>query len=292
MNYDDKNTSFGPDSLAKTRASTTNDGVVSAASPIGVFDSGLGGLTVLKALREAMPAESFVYLGDVARLPYGNKSAGVVSAYSRDCMQFLERHGVKLVVVACNTATALSAVALQQESDIPVVGVIEAGVRAALAATKNRRVLVLATDSTVRNEAYLREFNNQGFDGEVRQIACPLLVPLAEEGWWDREITAQVIDQYVDRVSGFDYDTLVLGCTHYPLLEPAFRKVLRDEVALVHGGTVLAEQVQQILREKKLEASGSSGEALYFATDSVSSNLPLLKFSGSLGTVSFQTVSL
>lgn len=259
---------------------------------IGVFDSGLGGLTVLKALKEALPSESFIYLGDVARLPYGNKSIGVVSEYSRDCVRFLEQHGVKAVVVACNTATALSANTLRADFSFPIVGVIEGGVRAALRATKNSRILVLATESTVRNEAYLREFNAQGFQGVVKQIACPLLVPLAEEGWWDREITAQIISEYLQRVGGFDFDTVVLGCTHYPLLEPSFRRILTPSVALVHGGAVVAEQLKEILKEKKQIAEHGTGSVSYFSTDSVSASLPLLKFSDSLGMVQFQQIHL
>jgi glutamate racemase len=259
-------------------------------APIGVFDSGLGGLTVLSALREALPGESFVYLGDVARLPYGTKSASVVNAYSQNCLRLLESYGVKLLVVACNTATALALDPLQLSTPIPVVGVIEGGVRAAVDCTRNQRILVLATDATVKNEAYLREFNRQNFQGQVTQIACPLLVPLAEEGWWEHEVTAQVIRHYLEGIS--EYDTIVLGCTHYPLLEPSFRKVLPEDISLVHGGKVVAEQVRQILSEKKQLSSSGDSTITFLATDSVSTQLPLLKLTGTLGKISFSLVAL
>lgn len=264
-------------------------------APIGVFDSGLGGLTVLKALKETLPMESFIYLGDVARLPYGNKSINVVNAYSRSCARFLERSGVKLIVVACNTATALSLKNLQEEFSIPVVGVIEGGVESVLRAGNCRKVLVLATDSTVRNEAYLREFNRRGFTGVVKQMACPLLVPLAEEGWWDHSITANVISTYLqsEGVAAFEYDTVVLGCTHYPLLEPSLRRVLPPQTRILHGGSAVAEHVREILTARGLHATASAEpHTVFFATDSVSPNLPLLKFCETMGKIGFELASL
>ncbi|NBT59397.1 glutamate racemase, partial [bacterium] len=176
----------------------------SPQSPIGVFDSGLGGLSVLKELALAMPHEEFVYLGDIARLPYGTKSRSVVSKYSISCANFLVRQGVKALVVACNTASALALDSLQKTLQIPVIGVIEPGVKAAIRLSKEsqqERVLVLATEGTVKSEAYLREFKNQGFQGKVEQLPCPLLVPLAEEGWFDHSVTREVIQLYLSSLN-------------------------------------------------------------------------------------------
>lgn len=264
---------------------------MSSSLPIGVFDSGLGGLTVLRELRRHLPGESFVYLGDVARLPYGTKSRDVVTRYAQTCGRFLVDRGVKAVVVACNTATALALPDLRRELGVEVFGVIEPGVRAGLAASPARRVLVLGTESTVRSEAYLRAFGTADSSVRVEQIACPLLVPLAEEGWFEHEVTAQVVATYLARASAFDYDTVVLGCTHYPLLEPSFRRVLSPSIALVHGGAPLAAEVERFLVDKALRHEHGAGSLTFLATDRIPASVPLV---GALfdGPVSFELVDL
>lgn len=254
--------------------------VVSSAHPsrpIGVFDSGLGGLTVLKALTSRFPQEDFLYLGDVARLPYGTKSSQVVGRYARRCVDYLVESGVKAVIIACNTATAAALSDLQGDSKVPVLGVIEPGADAALATTKNKKILVAATLSTVKSEAYLRAFHARGPGGcEIYQVPCPLLVPLAEEGWFDNEVTDRIIAQYLEPYRKTGFDTCLLGCTHYPLLESAFRRVLGAEVSVVHGATVLAEQLEKILVERELSNPFSQPRRLRFlSTDTVSTSNPM-----------------
>ncbi|MBI4403678.1 MAG: glutamate racemase [Deltaproteobacteria bacterium] len=248
------------------------------ALPIGVFDSGIGGLTVLKDLAARLPNENFIYLGDVARLPYGTKSAHVVIRYAQTCVQFLVNRRVKYVVIACNTATAMAISEVSHMVSVAVTGVIEPGVKAALSATKNGRVLVLATQSTVKSEAYLREFERHGYGTHVEQIACPLLVPLAEEGWFNHETTAHVIQSYLSKVQYKEFDTVLLGCTHYPLLEESFRRVLPQSIALVHGGPHLAQTVAQKLTEERLQNSSDSHFShRFFSTDTISSSLPIIR---------------
>jgi glutamate racemase len=236
--------------------------------PIGVFDSGLGGLTVLRELARAFPHESFVYLGDVARLPYGSKSKNVINQYFKRCHDYLLTHSVKAVVVACGTA---SSQVLPYESPIPLVGMVDSSVQATLDSGLVQKVLVLATEATVGSESYLKAFRQLAPGVRVYQKSCPLLVPLAEEGWWDHPITRQVIGQYL---KGFDLDNLdavILGCTHYPLLQASFRKTLPESVSLIHGGEYVAKELR-----KKLEGSGvlnGTGvqQIQFFATDSVPS---------------------
>lgn len=246
--------------------------------PIGVFDSGLGGLTVLRSLREKLPSENFVYLGDVARLPYGTKSQGVIREYARQCIGFLLEQKVKAVVIACNTASAMALDVLQSEVDVPLFGVVHSGVKAGLAvATNKRALLVLGTESTVRSEAYLKAFAAQDPQLRVQQLACPLLVPLAEEGWFDHEVTRMVIEQYLSPIELTSFDGMVLGCTHFPLLEPSFRQVLPASFSLVHGASVLAEELAVALSASEmLNRSGAVGRIQLMTTDRISLRLPLL----------------
>lgn len=249
----------------------TPRGVVHASSPIGVFDSGLGGLTVLRVLLERFPRESFVYLADVARLPYGTKSTEVVTRYAERCLDVLLARDVKAVVVACNTATAAALPALQAKSPVPVWGVIDPGVRAALDVWKSGRLLVLGTAGTVASGAYDGKLLAARPDGKLTVRACPLLVPLAEEGWWDDAVTDEVIRRYVGDVS--DVDAVLLGCTHYPLLVPSFRRVLGPGVALVHGASPLADE----LAAELAPAPGRVPRAVsLLATDRVAPGLPML----------------
>lgn len=218
---------------------------------IGVFDSGVGGLTVLRALVEALPDEPTVYLGDTARVPYGSRSADAVIRYAlNNARTLLETADLKLLVVACNTASAVALGPLAEELPIPVVGVIEPGARAALEASRGGTVLVLGTAGTVRSLAYPRALEAAGFRGTVASRACPLLVPLVEEGWTDGAVTDQVLDRYLAALEP-DVDVVVLGCTHYPLLRPALEAALLrargEPVAVVDGGRATATEVQVLL---------------------------------------------
>jgi len=247
--------------------------------PIGVFDSGLGGLSVLKELILAMPHEDFIYLGDIARLPYGTKSQDVVSKYSLLCGNFLKSQGVKALVVACNTATAMALPKLQSELGLPVLGVIEPGVQSAMRLCPDKPILVLATEGTVKSESYLKEFKRQGFTAKVEQVACPLLVPLAEEGWFDHPITQEILKTYLKEISVKDFGAVLLGCTHYPLLEPSFRKVLGEEFPIAQGAKILATELRDLLHEKNLNKpqASQSGTFTFFTTDKIKTSLPILQ---------------
>lgn len=232
--------------------------------PIGVFDSGVGGLTVVSALRRSLPSESIFFLGDTARLPYGTKSADTVTRYSQRNIDFLAGHGVKAIVVACNTASALALPDL--ESPVPLWGVVEPG--AARAAKLARHTVgVLATEATVLSDAYPRAIRRHRPDLEVLSQACPLFVPLVEEGWVDDSITRAVALRYVEPLMASEVDTIVLGCTHYPLLAPLLADILGDEVRLVDSAEVTAEQVRHEL-EDRVEEHGSETRHRFFVTDS------------------------
>ncbi|HSL16760.1 MAG TPA: glutamate racemase [Methylomirabilota bacterium] len=210
--------------------------------PIGIFDSGVGGLTVLGALRERLPAEHFVYLGDTARLPYGTKSAATVQRYAVNAARHLAEHDVKLLVVACNTASSYALDALAAISPVPVVGVVEPGARAAVA-TGARRIGVIGTEGTVRSGAYQRALARLAPDAEVEAAPCPLLVPLAEEGWGDHPVTDQVARTYLAPLLEWGVETVILGCTHYPLLRPSLQRVVGPGVCLVDSATAVADTV-------------------------------------------------
>ncbi|HZF07201.1 MAG TPA: glutamate racemase [Thermoanaerobaculia bacterium] len=211
---------------------------------IGVFDSGIGGLTVVSALRRRLPAESILYLGDTARLPYGSKSPETVIRYTRRNIEFLVERGVKAVVIACNTASALALDHLHLQAGLPLWGVIEPGARAAAAVSRGR-VGVIATEATVRSDAYPQALRRLRPELAVVSRACPLLVPLVEEGWHDDEITARVAERYLAPLLAADIDTLVLGCTHYPLLKPVLSRIVGPGVTLVDSAEVVAEVVAE-----------------------------------------------
>jgi glutamate racemase len=236
--------------------------------PIGVFDSGVGGLTVVRALRRALPGEDIIYLGDTARVPYGNKSPRTVEKYSLACQRFLLERGVKLVLIACNTASANALPALREASPVPVIGAVEPGAHAALAATRNRHIGVIGTLGTVRSRAYVHAMAG----AQVVALACPLLVPLAEEGWTDDDVAAAVARRYLAQLFAQDpaIDTLVLGCTHYPLL----RDVLARTAAELAGGDVMVVDSATAMAESARDALGSgpnhrtqAGRLECYATD-------------------------
>jgi len=236
---------------------------------IGVFDSGFGGLTVLKALLETIPDASYLYFGDTARLPYGSKSVQTVAKYAIEATRYLEQQGASLMVIACNTATALAFDQIERSSKVPVVGVIEPGAQSASEVTKNRKVVVIGTSATVSSHAYQKALHRRGV--EARQKACPLLVPLVEEGWTDHPVTEQVARIYLNEAFGDGFenaDTLVLGCTHYPLLHPVLRKVAPEHVTIVDSAHSTAEAVKKMIGTGTGKAFEGSPVIRFFATDS------------------------
>jgi glutamate racemase len=242
--------------------------------PIGVFDSGVGGLTVLRALLQHLPHEDFVYLGDTARLPYGTKSAGSIRQYSLQAARLLQERGVKCLVVACNTASAVALDALTQEfAPVPVLGVLEPGAAAACRATRQNRIAVIATEGTVRGGAYQAAIARRLPHATVTARACPIFVALAEEGWTDGPVVAGVVHRYLDDifVAGAPEshpDTLVLGCTHFPILAPAIGRVLGSAVSIVDSAATTAASLADVLAAKGLiNSQGIAGSVRLLATD-------------------------
>jgi glutamate racemase len=233
---------------------------------IGIFDSGVGGLTVLKALRERLPGERFVYLGDTARLPYGTKTSATVRRYALNAASHLAAHDVKLVVVACNTASSYALEALAEVSAVPVVGVILPGVRAALL-TGAERVGVIGTEGTIRSESYQTALAGLGPAVEVRATACPLFVPLAEEGWGDHDVTDQIAHHYLEPMLAWGVQAIILGCTHYPLLRPSLQRVVGPGVQLVDSASSVADAVLSDHSELIDTAGGVRGDVHIQLTD-------------------------
>jgi glutamate racemase len=233
-------------------------------APIGIFDSGVGGLTIVRALTERLPREELIYLGDTARVPYGSKSADTVARYSRNAARFLVDQGVKMVVVACNTASAFALDTLRAELALPVLGAVEPGARAAVAATRAGRVGVIGTLGTVRSGSYVRAIAALDPRIQVSAMACPLFVPLAEEGWVDDDVAAAVARRYLRQLADEapDLDVLVLGCTHYPLLRPLLARVAAE--VFDHAVTLVdsAESMAQVALEEleRLGLSRQEGE--------------------------------
>jgi glutamate racemase len=239
---------------------------------IGVFDSGFGGLTVLKALLEAVPEAEYLYFGDTARLPYGSKSVETVAKYASEAARFLERQGAELLVIACNTATALALDQIRQAVSVEVTGVIEPGAQQASAASRNRKAVVIGTEATISSHAYqnaLRKLHVESFEK-----ACPLLVPLVEEGWIHHPVTEQVLKIYLNEAfsDGFSSaDVLLLGCTHYPLLKPLLHRVVADEVRLVDSAESTAVAVSRLLKNQRRNtgtARNPQPPVQFFVTDS------------------------
>ena len=240
---------------------------VNKDSPVGVFDSGIGGLTVLQRIMEALPRENTVYLGDTARSPYGTKSAETVLRYSFENSDFLIQKGVKLVVVACNTSTAIALEALKESLSIPVVGVIEPGVKRALEKTSSKRIGVIGTEATIQRGAYTRALKALDSGVEVYSRSCPLFVPLVEEGWLDHPVVNMTVESYLGSLKQSGIDTLILGCTHYPLLKKAIRKFMGRGVELVDSAEETAKAVGAILRQRSLGRTRGKGSASFFVTD-------------------------
>jgi glutamate racemase len=233
---------------------------VNPDAPLGVFDSGLGGLTVVRALREVLPYERIVYLGDTARVPYGTKGAATVIKYALACARHLVAREVKAIVVACNTVSAVAPDRLRVELDIPVLGVVEPGARAAVAATRTGRIGVLATAGTIASGAYPRAVAQLSTRAEVLGQAAPLLVPLAEEGWLDGDVPRLAVRRYVEPLARAGVDVVVLGCTHYPLLRPVIvdevRSRIGPQVAVVDSAQATAQDVRAFLHARGLTRQG------------------------------------
>jgi glutamate racemase len=235
---------------------------------IGIFDSGVGGLTVLRELTRALPQEDTIYFGDTARVPYGTKSPDTVIRYSQEIASFLMTRDIKLLVVACNTASAVALPALRRQLPIPVVGVIEPGARRAVEVTKSGVVGVIGTAGTIRSSAYSRAIKRLNPNISVLAKPCPLFVPLAEEGWTDNEIARLTAHQYLDELREAGVDSLVLGCTHYPLLKKIIAEAMGPAVALVDSAEETARTVAAILQEKKLlRPPAEQGNHHYYVTD-------------------------
>ena|SRR5450432_3253881 len=255
---------------------SAEQGAVSPRRPtIGVFDSGVGGLTVLKALLELIPDADYIYFGDTARLPYGSKSVETVARYAVEAAHFLESHGAQMLVIACNTATALALDRIMATTHVPVVGVVEPGAEAAAAASKNKKVVVVGTEATVSSHAYLKALETRGL--RAREKACPLLVPLVEEGWVQHAVTEQVAGIYLGEAFGdgfHDADVLVLGCTHYPLLKSLLRRVAPEHVSIVDSAESTAREVAAQVKRLALSTQDAAERRRlprlkFFATDSV-----------------------
>ena len=227
--------------------------------PIGIFDSGVGGLTVYKALHERLPNERFVYLGDTARVPYGTKSLATVERYAVENSKFLEAHGIKLLVVACNTASALALPAIRKAIKVPVIGVIEPGSRTAVEIANGANIGVIATEATVQSHAYAKAIAAMGATGQVIERACPLFVPLAEEGWADSDVARTVARDYLSEFNGQTLGALVLGCTHYPILREVISETIGRGVDLIDSGAATARDVESLLDSSDLTHEDALG---------------------------------
>jgi len=235
--------------------------------PIGVFDSGIGGLTVLRALIETLPGEDFIYLGDTARLPYGTKSNEVILRYTRENSEFLLAKGIKMLVVACNTSSAVALAEISRLTVVPVIGVIDPGAEAAVKASRNGKIGVIGTEATIASGAYTRAIHTLRPGAEIYTRACPLLVPLVEEGWTENEIAERTVAWYLESLKQSGIDTLLLGCTHYPLLWGLFERVLGPRIRIVDSAVATAAGVSKRLTTLRLARSHGTGSQSFFVTE-------------------------
>lgn len=229
-------------------------------APIGVFDSGVGGLTVAREIMRNLPSERIVYFGDTARVPYGSKSRESIIRFSRQIIHFLQEEHVKAIVVACNTASAYALDEVQKELDIPIIGVVKPGAKVAAEATRNKRIGVIGTKGTIGSNIYADYIHE--IDPEITVVgkACPLFVPLVEEGWLKDPVTVEVAERYLQELQEQDVDTLVMGCTHYPLLRSVLRELLGEKVTLVNPAYETAQSLKQLLKEMNLDNPGIKEE--------------------------------
>ena len=234
-------------------------------APVGVFDSGVGGLTVMREIMRQIPNESIIYFGDTARVPYGNKSKETVTRFSRQIVHFLKSHQVKTIVVACNTASAYALDELEKECDIPIMGVVKPGAKAAVEATRNGKIGVIATEATIGSGIYSHYIKELKSSATIYGKACPLFVPLVEEGLWEDPVTEEIARRYLAELIDNDIDTLILGCTHYPLIRSTVRKVIGEQVTLVNPAYETAIELRRVLADNGLlrEAAPKLGENQY-----------------------------
>ena len=235
---------------------------------IGVFDSGLGGLTVVREMKKLMPEESVVYFGDIARLPYGSKSKETITEFSHQIMRFLLKHDVKAVIIACGTASANALEDLLETYDLPITGVVEPGAREAARTTKNGRIGITGTEATIRSGAYDRLLKGLNPQTEVFSKACPLFVPLVEEGWFKDDITRSVVQRYLAELKEQQVDTLVLGCTHYPLLQRLIGEEIGEEVILVNPSSSVVKEMKEYLQQNDMQSGEEQGEYEFYVSDS------------------------
>lgn len=245
--------------------SQENSGVLQKNAPIGVFDSGVGGLTVAREIMRQIPNEKIIYFGDTARVPYGSKSKETVTRFSKQIVRFLQSHQVKTIVVACNTASAYALDELEKEIEIPIIGVLKPGAKTAAEVTKNGRIGVIATEATIGSQMYtkyIRELNKQV---TIYGKACPLFVPLVEEGLWQDPVTDEIAKRYLTELIDIDIDTLILGCTHYPLIRSTLGRIMGEKVTLVNPAYETARELKELLVEKNIlnDESPKLGENQY-----------------------------
>ena len=233
-------------------------------SPIGVFDSGLGGLTVLKSLQEMLPNESFIYFGDTAHVPYGNKSTDTVIKYSQNILDFFSQRHAKAVVIACNTASAVAYQTLQKNHSIPLFDVVSPSVEFALQKSKTKNIGVIGTTSTISSKAYSRQFLDKNKDFSIHEISCPLFVSIIEEGWADTSIAKEIASIYLHGFNEKKIDTLILGCTHYPIMADTIQSVLSAQVQLVCSGETVGNKLFRYLEKNKLFCTTTSGGNIDF----------------------------
>ncbi|MGN1146098.1 MAG: glutamate racemase [Acetatifactor sp.] len=219
-------------------------------APIGVFDSGVGGLTVVREIMRQIPNEKIVYFGDTARVPYGSKSKETVTRFSRQIVRFLRTHQVKTIVVACNTASAYALEELERETDIPIIGVVKPGAKVAAEVTRNGKIGVIATEATIGSRIYSQYIKQLNKDVTIYGKACPLFVPLVEEGLWQDPVTDEIAKRYLSELIDLDIDTLILGCTHYPLIRSTLGRIMGENVTLVNPAYETARELKEMLAEK------------------------------------------
>ncbi|MDF2871015.1 MAG: murI [Anaerocolumna sp.] len=240
---------------------------MSCNAPIGVFDSGIGGLTVVREIMRQIPGEPIIYFGDTARVPYGSKSQKTIITYSRQIIKFLQTKNVKAIVIACNTASALALEVVAKEVSIPVIGVVKPGAKVASEATKNGNIGVIGTEGTINSgiyNTYIKELNP---DVRVYGKACPLFVPLVEEGWLTDPLTVEVAKRYISSLLGLNIDTLVLGCTHYPLIRNIIGSIVGNDVTLVNPAYETAIELKQVLLQAGIENNGAACEHKFYVSD-------------------------
>jgi len=235
--------------------------------PIGIFDSGVGGLTVVRALRKVLPAEDLIYFGDTARYPYGPRSPQIVRKFALQNARLLMGFGIKFLLVACNTASSLAMDELARWIVAPMMGVIEPGAKAAVRATKNKKIGVIGTVGTINSGAYQKALKSLATDVEIFVKPCPLFVPLAEQGFFEGEAVEYFVHYYLDEIVGQGIDTLVLGCTHYPLLVNAIRNVVGSEITIIDSATAVAEEVKNFLAENRLLSNAGEGSVKFMVSD-------------------------